>query len=197
MTKPSYSRPDPLFAVSRRMPVVVLRQLEDTMPTLRALCDFGIPMAEITCRTPCAVDAIRLGRETMPDMLIGAGTVISAEQAEAVLAAGAQFIVSPGLSTEIAAVCRAADIPYIPGCVTPTEVMQAIALGLTTLKFFPAQNFGGLAAIRALAAPFPQVRFVPTGGVNTDNLDDFLACDAVAAVGGSFFVTQALRKGET
>jgi 2-dehydro-3-deoxyphosphogluconate aldolase/(4S)-4-hydroxy-2-oxoglutarate aldolase len=192
----SYKNVSGLFEKTRCVPVVVLKNIEDTLPTLGALCDYGIPTAEITFRTSCAADAIKLGREKFPDMLIGAGTVINASQARAAVEAGAQFIVSPGLGLDIARVCREADIPYIPGCVTPTEIMQALDLGLTTLKFFPANVYGGMDAIKALSAPFPQVKFVPTGGVDQNNLDEFLACDKIAAVGGSFFVKLAMQGGK-
>ena len=192
----SYKNVSGLFERTRCVPVVVLKNIEDTVPTLGALCDYGIPTAEITFRTACAAEAIKLGREKFPDMLIGAGTVINAAQARAAVDAGAQFIVSPGLGLDIARVCREADIPYIPGCVTPTEIMQAIDLGLTTLKFFPANIYGGMDAIKALSAPFPQVKFVPTGGVEQNNLDEFLACDKIAAVGGSFFVKLAMQGGK-
>lgn len=192
----SYKNVSGLFEKTRCVPVVVLKSIEDTLPTLGALCDYGIPTAEITFRTACAAEAIRLGRKEFPDMLIGAGTVINAAQARAAVEAGAQFIVSPGLGLDIARVCREADIPYIPGCVTPTEIMQALDLGLTTLKFFPANVYGGMDAIKALSAPFPQVKFVPTGGVDQNNLDEFLACDKIAAVGGSFFVKLAMQGGQ-
>ena len=192
----SYKNVSGLFERTRCVPVVVLKNIEDTVPTLGALCDYGIPTAEITFRTACAAEAIKLGREKFPDMLIGAGTVINAAQARAAVEAGAQFIVSPGLGLDIARVCREADIPYIPGCVTPTEIMQALDLGLSTLKFFPANVYGGMDAIKALSAPFPQVKFVPTGGVDQNNLDEFLACDKIAAVGGSFFVKLAMQRGK-
>jgi len=192
----SYKNVSGLFEKTRCVPVVVLKNIEDTIPTLGALCDYGIPTAEITFRTACAAEAIKLGRDKFPDMLIGAGTVINAAQARAAVDAGVQFIVSPGLGLDIARVCREADIPYIPGCVTPTEIMQAIDLGLTTLKFFPANVYGGMDAIKALSAPFPQVKFVPTGGVDQNNLDEFLACDKIAAVGGSFFVKLAMQGGK-
>ena len=192
----TYKNVSGLFEKTRCVPVVVLKNIEDTVPTLSALCDYGIPTAEITFRTACAADAIKLGREKFPDMLIGAGTVINAAQARAAVDAGAQFIVSPGLGLDIARVCREADIPYIPGCVTPTEIMQALDLGLTTLKFFPANVYGGMDAIKALSAPFPPVTFVPTGGVDQNNLDEFLACDKIAAVGGSFFVKLAMQGGK-
>lgn len=190
----SYTNIDCLFEKSNCVPVVVIKNLDETVPTLTALRNAGIPTAEITFRTACAADAIRLGSEQFPDMLVGAGTVINAEQAKAALAAGAKFIVSPGLSASVAEVCREADVPYIPGCVTPTEIMQALELGITTVKFFPANVYGGLKALKALSAPFPQVRFVPTGGVDRSNIDEFLAFDKIVAIGGSFFVKEAIEK---
>ena len=133
-------------------------------------------------------------RKNYPDMNIGAGTVINAEQCRAALAAGAKFIVSPGLSVGVAEVCRENGVPYYPGCVTPTEIMQALELGITVVKFFPANVYGGLKAMKVLAAPFPQIKFIPTGGVNSDNIDEFLAWEKIYAVGGSFFVEDALKK---
>lgn len=127
-------------------------------------------------------------------MVVGAGTVINAEQCERALKAGATFIVSPGLSDSVAEVCRRAGVPYYPGCVTPTEIMHALELGLTTLKFFPANIYGGIPAMKALHGPFPQVKFIPTGGANADNLDEYLSQDFIAAVGGSFYVSDALKK---
>ena len=183
-----------MFDTVRVVPVVVIKDINDTIPTLSALCEGGLPVAEITFRTACAADAIRLGTKTFPDMHIGAGTVINAEQARAAIDAGATFIVSPGLSPEVAAVCREADVPYIPGCVTPTEIMQALALGITTLKFFPANVYGGLNAIKALSAPFPQVKFLPTGGVDLSNIKEFLAFDKIVAVGGSFMMKGDIKE---
>ena len=177
-----------MFSSIRALPVVVIKELDDTIPTLQALCEGGLPAAEITFRTACAADAIRMGVKEFPDMYIGAGTVINGEQAKAAIDAGACFIVSPGLSAEVAEVCKAADIPYFPGCATPTEIMQAIALGITTVKFFPANVYGGLNAIKALSAPFPQVKFLPTGGVDLSNINEFLAFDKIVAVGGSFMM---------
>ncbi len=177
-----------LLTAYRVVPVVVIKELDDTIPTLSALCEGGLPVAEITFRTACAADAIALGVKTFPDMHIGAGTVINAEQAERAIKAGAQFIVSPGLSAEVAEVCKNSDVPYFPGCATPTEIMQAISLGITTIKFFPANVYGGLSAIKALSAPFPQVKFLPTGGVDMSNIQDFLAFDKIVAVGGSFMM---------
>ena len=180
--------PDYLFETCRVVPVVVIKSIEDTIPTLAAMCDGGIPVAEITFRTACAADAIKLGCETFPHMLIGAGTVINAAQAEKAIACGAKFIVSPGLSASVAEVCAQHGIPYLPGCVTPTEIMAALDLGITTVKFFPANIYGGLKAIKALSAPFPQLKFLPTGGVDMSNILEFLDCDKIAAVGGSFMM---------
>lgn len=180
--------PDSLFEVCRVIPVVVIRGISEVLPTLAALRDGGIPVAEITFRTACAPEAIRLGREAFPAMRIGAGTVINPEQAQKAIACGAEFIVSPGLSASVAAVCAEAGVPYLPGCVTPTEIMAALELGITTVKFFPAHVYGGLAAIKALAAPFPQVKFLPTGGVDMSNIREYLNCDRIAAVGGSFMM---------
>lgn len=178
----------------RVLPVVVIHDLSETVPTLEALRDGGIPAAEITFRTDCAAEAIRIGSERFPEMHIGAGTVINETQAKAAIAAGAEFVVSPGLSASVAAVCRAADIPYCPGCATPTEIMAALELGITTVKFFPANVYGGLASIKALSAAFPQVRFLPTGGVDLGNLADYLAFDRIVAVGGSFMMKGDIRE---
>ena len=182
-----------LLANNRVVPVVVIRDIVDTCPTLEALCDGGIPVAEITFRTACAAEAIRIGCEKFPEMMIGAGTVINAEQAKTAIGAGARVIVSPGLSADVAAVCREADVPYLPGCVTPTEIMAALEMGLTTLKFFPANVYGGLTALKALSAPFPQVRFLPTGGVDLKNIKEYLSFDKIAAVGGSFMMKGDIR----
>ena len=176
------------------IPVVVIKELADTIPTLKALQEGGVNCAEITFRTACAAEAIAYACKNYPDMEIGAGTVINAAQCEAALAAGATFIVSPGLSAAVAEVCQKAGVPYYPGCVTPTEIMQALDLGITTVKFFPAGVYGGLKALKALSAPFPQVKFIPTGGVDRSNIEEFLAFDKIAAIGGSFFVTEALEK---
>ena len=170
------------------IPVVVINDLSETKETLGALCEGGLPCAEITFRTACAADAIKLGKELYPDMCIGAGTIINLDQCLKALEAGAEFIVSPGLCEDVAKYCVANSIPYFPGCVTPTEIMQAISLGITTIKFFPAGVYGGLKAIKALAAPFPQIKFVPTGGVDMNNIEEFLAFDKIQAIGGSFIM---------
>ena len=170
------------------IPVVVINDIEETKATLGGLCEGGLPCAEITFRTPCAADAIKLGKELYPDMCIGAGTIINLEQCLKALEAGAEFIVSPGLSEEVAEYCVKNNVPYFPGCVTPTEIMKAISLGITTIKFFPAGVYGGLKAIKALAAPFPQIKFVPTGGVDMSNIEEFLAFNKIQAIGGSFIM---------
>ena len=149
------------------IPVVVIKEMSETDKILTALKISGINCAEITFRTDCAAEAIEYASKNYPDMLIGAGTVINAEQCNQALKAGAKFIVSPGLSVDVAKICNENNIPYYPGCVTPTEIMQALELGITTVKFFPANVYGGLKALKALSAPFPQVKFIPTGGVIT------------------------------
>ena len=178
------------------IPVVVIKELAETDKILTALKHNNIHCAEITFRTACAAEAIAYAVEHYPDMEIGAGTVINAAQCESALAAGATFIVSPGLSPAVAEICNARGIPYYPGCVTPTEIMAALEFGITTVKFFPANVYGGLKALKALAAPFPQIKFIPTGGVDRNNLDEFLSFDKVYAVGGSFMVSEALEKME-
>lgn len=182
--------------MEKYIPVVVIKELGETDKILTALKNNGINCAEITFRTACAAEAIAYAVKHYPDMQIGAGTVINAEQCEAALAAGATFIVSPGLSAAVANICKQKGVPYYPGCVTPTEIMAALELGITTVKFFPANIYGGLKALKALAAPFPQVKFIPTGGVDRSNIEEFLAFDKVAAIGGSFFVKEALDKME-
>lgn len=175
------------------LPVVVIKDIAETEKIMESLKKSGINCAEITFRTACAEEALKLAVRKFPDMKIGAGTVINEAQAKSAINAGAKFIVSPGLSEEVAFVCKKEGVPYYPGCVTPTEIMVAIKLGITTVKFFPANVYGGLKALKALSAPFPQVKFIPTGGVNRDNLDEYLAFDKVAAVGGSFFVEESLK----
>ena len=176
------------------IPVVVIKELAETDKILTALKHSNINCAEITFRTACAAEAIAYAVANYPDMEIGAGTVINAAQCEAALAAGATFIVSPGLSPAVAKICNERNIPYSPGCVTPTEIMAALDLGITTIKFFPANVYGGLGAIKALSAPFPQVKFLPTGGVDLSNIRDFLAFDKIVAVGGSFMMKGDIRE---
>ena len=171
------------------VPVVVLNSVEETLPKMQALIDGGLPCAEITFRTPCAAEAIALAVKAYPDALIGAGTVINAEQCEKAIAAGSKFIVSPGFSEEVADCCKAHGMLYLPGVVTPTEVMTAVAKGLTTLKFFPASNYGGLKTIKAICAAFPYLKIMPTGGISADNILEYLACDKILACGGSWMMS--------
>jgi 2-dehydro-3-deoxyphosphogluconate aldolase/(4S)-4-hydroxy-2-oxoglutarate aldolase len=178
------------------IPVVVIKELSETDKILTALQNNGVNCAEITFRTACAAEAIAYACKKYPDMNVGAGTVINAEQCEKALAAGAKFIVSPGLSVAVANICKERGVPYYPGCVTPTEIMQALELGITIVKFFPANVYGGLKAMKALAGPFPQIKFIPTGGVDSNNIDEFLAWDKIYAVGGSFIVQESLAKME-
>jgi len=182
--------------MGKRIPVVVIKELSETDKILTALKNYGINCAEITFRTACAEEAIAYACEKYPEMNIGAGTVINAEQCEKALKAGAKFIVSPGLSVSVANVCKEKGVPYYPGCVTRTEIMQALELGITVVKFFPANVYGGLKAMKALSAPFPQVKFIPTGGVDKNNIDEFLAWEKIYAIGGSSFVKEALEYTE-
>lgn len=170
------------------IPVVVINDEKETIEILSKLRESGINCAEITFRTACAKEAIAIGTKAFEDMNIGAGTVINAEQAKSAVQAGAKFIVSPGFSDEVARYCTDEKIPYYPGCVTPTEIMRALSYGLNVVKFFPAGVYGGLKAMKALSAPFPQVRFIPTGGVDLSNLKEYLDFDKVYAVGGSFMM---------
>lgn len=176
------------------IPVVVIKEIDETEMILNALKCNGIHNAEICFRTDCAEEAIKLAVKRFPDMNIGAGTVINREQCERALFAGAKFIVSPGLSVAVATLCKQKQIPYFPGCVTPTEIMQALEMGITVVKFFPSNVYGGLKAMKALSAPFPQIKFIPTGGVDSNNIDEYLAWDKIYAVGGSSFVKESLEK---
>ena len=168
------------------VPVVVLEKTEDAVPLADALLKGGISFMEITFRTACAADCIEIISKEVPDMTVGAGTVLNMEQAKLAVEKGANFIVSPGLDEESVKWAIENNIPVVPGCVTPTEIMKAISLGLNVIKFFPAAVYGGIKAIKALSAPFGQVKFLPTGGVSEANLQDFIGNKSVAAVGGSW-----------
>ena len=170
------------------VPVVVLNKVEDTFPVIKAIHDGDVPVAEICFRTDCAAECIKLAVKEFPNDLIGAGTVINAKQCQEAIDCGAKFIVSPGLSDEVARVCKENNVPYLPGVVTPTEVMRAIDLGLEVVKFFPAGVYGGLKAIKAIGAAFPAMKFMPTGGVDNKNLKEFIECNKIFAVGGSWLV---------
>lgn len=175
----------------RVVPVVVFNSIEEVRPKLRAMCEGGLPIAEITYRTACAGDAIKIAVSEFPEMLVGAGTVINAAQCREALSYGARFIVSPGFSTEAAEICSEQGVPYLGGCVTPTEIMTALSYGCNIIKFFPASNYGGLATMKALAAAFPAATFLPTGGISDKNLAEYLAWEKIFAVGGSWMMKGA------
>ncbi len=168
------------------VPVVVLDDAKDAVPTAKALLAGGVDVMEITFRTAAAADSIRAVAERCPDMLVGAGTVVTLEQCKQALECGAKFIVAPGFDEEVVRWCVERNIPITPGCVTPTEIMAAMKLGLSVVKFFPAGVYGGLKAMKALSAPFGGVKFIPTGGVDAKNLKEYLEAPFVHAVGGSW-----------
>ena len=170
------------------VPVVVLNDAKDAAPLAKALCDGGLPCAEVTFRTEAAEESIRIMATQFPQMLIGAGTVLAIDQVDRAVAAGAKFIVSPGFDPEIVDYCIEKGILVLPGCITPSEVAQAVKRGLSVIKFFPAEQFGGVATIKALAAPYTSVRFMPTGGVSAKNLADYLGFKKIVACGGSWMV---------
>lgn len=172
------------------VPVVVLEDAKDAVPTAKALLAGGVDVMEITFRTAAAADSIRAAAEEVPDMLVGAGTVITLEQCKRAVEMGAEFIVSPGFDKEVVSWCVENNIAVIPGCVTPTEIMAAMKLGLKVLKFFPAGVYGGMNAMKALAAPFGGVKFIPTGGVNGQNIGEYMRAPFVHAVGGSWICTK-------
>lgn len=179
------------FANSIVVPVVVLDKAEDAVPTARAMLAGGIDTMEITFRTACAPEAIRAVAENCPEVLVGAGTVLNLEQCKLALEMGAKFIVSPGFSEEVVAWCVENGIAVAPGCVTPSEIMSAKKYGLKMVKFFPANVYGGLTALKNLAAPFGDMKFLPTGGVNADNVGDFISAPFIHAVGGSWVCPKA------
>ncbi len=182
------------FAKYGVVPVVVLNDAKDAAPLADALCEGGLPCAEVTFRTDAAEESIRIMSEKYPQMLVGAGTVLTIDQVDRAVAAGAKFIVSPGFDPEIVDYCISKDIPVFPGCITPSEVAQAVKRGLKTVKFFPAEQAGGVAMIKAMAAPYPMVKFMPTGGINAKNLKEYLSCDKIFACGGSWMVKGDLVK---
>lgn len=176
------------------VPVVVLNDVKDAIPLADALVAGGLPCAEVTFRTEAAEESIRQMAEKYPEMLVGAGTVLTIDQVDRAVGAGAKFIVSPGFDPEIVDYCLGKDIPVFPGVITPSEVAQAVKRGLRVVKFFPAEQFGGVATIKALAAPYTMVKFMPTGGVSAKNLKDYLSCDKIVACGGSWMVKGDLVK---
>ena len=176
------------------VPVVVLQDAAKAEPLAEALCKGGLACAEVTFRTDAAEESIRIMSEKFPDMLVGAGTVLTIEQADRAVKAGAKFIVSPGINPEVVKWCQAHEVPVIPGIVTPTEMAQAIGLGLTMVKFFPAEPAGGVAMLKAMAAPYVGIKFMPTGGINAKNLEDYLSFDKIICCGGSWMVKGELVK---
>lgn len=170
------------------VPVIVLHRTEDAVPLAEALMKGGLSCAEVTFRTEAAEESIRLISEHFPDMIVGAGTVLTTEQVDRAVGAGAQFIVSPGFDAEIVDYCIARGIPVLPGCMTPSEVAQGVKRGLKFMKFFPAEQAGGPAMVKAMAAPYTTMKFMPTGGINAKNLEQYLSVPKIAACGGSWMV---------
>lgn len=174
------------------VPVVALNHIEDAVPLAKALCEGGLPCAEVTFRTDCAEEAIRIMTTQFPQMFVGAGTVLTVDQVDRAVNAGAKFIVSPGLNPEVVKYCVGKNIPVTPGCANPSDIEQAIALGLDVVKIFPAEAIGGLNLIKSMAAPYVNMKFMPTGGINAKNLNDYLAFDRIIACGGSWMVNGSL-----
>jgi len=170
------------------IPVVVLNDVKDALPLGKALMEGGLPAAEVTFRTEAAEEAIRIMAANFPDMLVGAGTVLTKDQVDRAVNAGAKFIVSPGFDLEIVEYCKEKDIPVCPGIQTPTELIQAVKAGLDHVKFFPAENAGGLSMINAVGAAFPQIKFMPTGGISAGNVSEYLASSRIFCCGGSWMV---------
>ena len=173
------------------VPVVVLDKVEDAVPTAKAMAAGGVDTMEITFRTACAPEAIKAVAENCPEVCVGAGTILNLEQAKLAVEMGAKFIVSPGFSEEVVAWCVENGIPVAPGCVTPTEIMAALKHGLKMIKFFPANVYGGLNAMKNLSAPFVGVKFLPTGGVNAANIKEYIDAPFIHAVGGSWVCPKA------
>lgn len=176
------------------VPVVVLDDAKDAAPLAKALCDGGLPCAEVTFRTDAAEESIRIMSEQFPEMLIGAGTVLTTDQVDRAVAAGAKFIVSPGLNPRIVKYCVDKGILITPGCANPSDIEQALENGLEVVKFFPAEPAGGLKMIKAMAAPYVNMKFMPTGGINASNVREYLAYDRIVACGGSWMVSGNLVK---
>lgn len=179
------------------VPVVVLNDAKDAAPLAKALCDGGLPCAEVTFRTAAAEESIRVMHEAYPDMVLAAGTVLTTEQVDRAVAAGASLIVSPGFDPEIVDYCISKNIEVVPGIVTPSELAQAVKRGLTRVKFFPAEAAGGLKMIKAMCAAYTNVRIMPTGGINAKNISEYLECDKIFCCGGSWMVKgDMIKAGE-
>ena len=194
MSSPS-ERPVSLLDVVPVLPVVVVERREDAVPIARALVAGGLPAIELTLRTPAALDAIRAISDEVPEILVGAGTVVSPGQAKEARDAGARFLVSPGSTPTLLAAMTETGLPFLPGTSTVSEVLAALELGLTELKFFPAEASGGTAYLRAIAAPVPGARFCPTGGITPASAPDYLALPNVACVGGSWMLRASSTGG--
>lgn len=179
------------------VPVIKLTNPErDARPLADALCEGGLPVAEVTFRAAGADTAIRLMKEAHPNMLVGAGTVLTTEHVDKALAAGAEFIVTPGFDGELVAYCQEKGIAIFPGCTTPSDYHAAYKFGLEVLKFFPAEQSGGLAKIKAMSAPFPMFKVMPTGGISLKNLKEYLSAPVICACGGSYMVTADLIENQ-
>ena len=176
------------------VPVVVLEDSKDAEPLAKALVEGGLPCAEVTFRTAAAEESIRIMTEKFPDMLVGAGTVLTTEQVDRAVNAGAKFIVSPGTNPKVVEYCISKNIPIIPGTCTPSDIERLLDLGITTVKFFPAEPSGGLKFIKAIAAPYTMVEFMPTGGVSPENVREYLSYNRIIACGGTWMVKNDLIK---
>ncbi|WOC76169.1 bifunctional 4-hydroxy-2-oxoglutarate aldolase/2-dehydro-3-deoxy-phosphogluconate aldolase [Intestinibacillus sp. NTUH-41-i26] len=178
------------------VPVIKLNNPDrDAVPLAKALIDGGVPVAEVTFRAAGAAKAIKAMHDAYPEMLVGAGTVLTTDQVDEAMAAGAQFIVTPGMDPEIVAYCKKVGVQIFPGCTTPTDYHTAYKFGLEVLKFFPAEQSGGIAKIKAMSAPFPMFKVMPTGGISLKNLADYAKNHVIAACGGSYMVTADLIEG--
>ena len=174
------------------IPVLEIDSAAHAVPTAEALSAGGLPIAEVTLRTEAGLESIRNIARSLPDTLVGAGTVLNVKQAQAAKNAGAQFLVSPGMAEDVVLWAQENNIPILAGAVTPTEILRGLNLGLTLFKFFPSETMGGLKAIQAVSDPFPQVRFIPTGGIRLENLADYLRMEKVHAAGGSWMAKRSM-----
>lgn len=178
------------------LPVIAIEDADKAVPLAKALCDGGLPAAEITFRTSCAKEAIMLIRKALPDMLVGAGTVLTKEQVDDAIEAGVEFIVTPGFNPEIVKYAISKNVPIMPGTATPGEMEQAMSLGLEVVKFFPAEQNGGLAKLKAVSAPYSKLNFIPTGGINAGNLSEYIRFNKIVACGGTWMVKKELIDSE-
>jgi len=183
-----------VLGIHKVIPVVVLNNSEDAIPLAKALVEGGLPVAEVTFRTDAALEAIRIIAESYPEIVLGAGSVSNIEQVKCAIDAGAKYIVCAGFSKKVVDYCVNNDIPIVPGICTPTEMMMAQECGLNVVKFFPSEQCGGLKTINAISAPFPKMKFIPTGGISMKNIKEYLSCDKILACGGSWMVNNSLIK---